>query len=224
MYLSKVTLKHGPKMCELLSSKTGSDGYVAHQLLWDLFPNDGGKKRDFLFHKEEKRGLPCFLVVSEDQPVETDALSVQTKSYSPQLTEGQQLAFTLTANPVVARKTAGKNNSVKHDVWMDAKKKAQEKNLEGFALAQACETASKEWLIRQGERCGFHLTMDSVLVDGYQQNRFYKGEDPIRYSTIHFEGVLTVTDPEAFTTMLGEGVGKSKAFGCGLMMVKPNKS
>ena len=147
---------------------------------------------------------------------------VQTKSFVPHLSIGQELAFTLVANPVVARKTKGKKHSIKHDVWMDAKKQAKEQALTDTQLIEACESASKDWLIHQGERCGFSLSRESILVDGYLQNCFYKGkgESPIRFSSIHYEGLLTVTDPEAFIQMLGVGLGKSKAFGCGLMLIR----
>lgn len=222
MFFSKVTLKQGPKLFGFLSEKSGSDGYAAHQLLWDLFPNDGSKKRDFLFYKDDRNGLPSFFVVSQEKPVETEALSVQSKEYTPQLSEGDKLAFTLVGNPVIARKTEGKNHSVKHDVWMDAKKEAKEKGFSPAEIRAACEDAAKEWLIRQGERTGFHCSEEYILIDGYQQNRFYKGKGkgPIRFSAVHYEGILTVTDPSAFTKMLAEGLGKSRAFGCGLMLVK----
>jgi len=39
-------------------------------------------------------------------------------------------------------------------------------------------------------------------------------------STVDFQGILTVTDPELFRKALYEGLGKSKAFGCGLMLVR----
>jgi CRISPR system Cascade subunit CasE len=42
----------------------------------------------------------------------------------------------------------------------------------------------------------------------------------IRYSTIDFQGVLNVTDSEKFQAVLFKGIGKAKAFGCGLMLVK----
>ncbi len=222
MFISKVTLKRGPELFNLLKQTMWSDGYVAHHILWDLFPNDGDKKRDFLFHKDEQGGIPQFLLVSETEPVETGGVSVISKTYSPQLVKGQQLAFSLVANPVVSRKVEGKKNSVKHDVWMDAKKQAKESGINGGSIVQACENASKLWLIHQGERCGFHLVEKDVMVDGYIQNRFYKGKKskPIRYSSIHYEGVLTITDTGKFIKMLYSGIGRSRAFGCGLMLIR----
>ena len=222
MFFSKVTLKQGQDLFTLLKQRKGNDGYIAHQLLWDLFPNDGEKKRDFLFHKDDKAEFSSFLLVSEEMPVANKGLSVVSKYYNPQLSEGQKLAFTLNANPVVSRKMEGKKSSVKHDVWMDAKKQSESKNLDKVSTMKACEDASKGWLIRQGERCGFQIEKSDILIDGYIQNRFYKrGKDKsIRFSSIHYDGVLTVTDSDLFTKMLFTGIGRSKAFGCGLMLVR----
>jgi CRISPR system Cascade subunit CasE len=222
MYISKVTLRQGPEFFKFINRKTGLESYALHQLLWSIFPNDGSKKRDFLFHKDEKSRVPSFFVVSQEKPVETEVLNVQTKDYKPSLAQGDKLAFKLAANPVVSRKTEGKKHSVKHDIWMDAKKAAKDMGLEAADIYSACEKAVKDWLIRQGKRSGFHCSEVDILVDGYQQHRFYKGKEksPIKFSSIHYAGALTVTDPEAFIGMLGKGIGKSKAFGCGLMLVK----
>jgi len=222
MFISKVTLKQGPDLFNLLKQKSGSGGYMAHQILWDLFPNDGNKKRDFLFHKDEKVGIPQFLLVSKERPINSIGVNILSKEYSPKLAVGQQLSFTLNANPVVSRKTEGKKNSVKHDVWMDAKNQSRRNNLDKTATVKVCEDASKEWLARQGVRCGFQIDKSNILIDGYLQNYFYKRgkEKSIQFSSIHYEGILTVSDVDKFTNMLFTGIGRSKAFGCGLMLVR----
>jgi CRISPR system Cascade subunit CasE len=60
-------------------------------------------------------------------------------------------------------------------------------------------------------------------VDGYIQHRFVKPKKKqmVQISTLDFTGLLTVTDPERFTTALFNGIGPAKGFGCGLMMVRP---
>jgi CRISPR system Cascade subunit CasE len=37
---------------------------------------------------------------------------------------------------------------------------------------------------------------------------------------VTFEGLLRVTDGNAFVSLLKNGIGPAKAFGCGLMLVK----
>jgi CRISPR system Cascade subunit CasE len=59
-------------------------------------------------------------------------------------------------------------------------------------------------------------------ASAYQQHLLRKkGNTNIRFSSIDFAGNLTVTDPEKFKQVLFSGIGPAKAFGCGLMLVKP---
>ena len=44
---------------------------------------------------------------------------------------------------------------------------------------------------------------------------------PVTFSEIDYEGVLTVTDPEKLTAALFGGIGRARAYGCGLMLVRP---
>lgn len=43
----------------------------------------------------------------------------------------------------------------------------------------------------------------------------------IQFSSVDYTGMLTVTDPGLFLQRLSQGYGKSRAFGCGLMLIKP---
>jgi CRISPR system Cascade subunit CasE len=38
--------------------------------------------------------------------------------------------------------------------------------------------------------------------------------------TVRYDGLLRITDPDAFRETLIRGIGPAKAFGCGLMLVK----
>lgn len=222
MFFSKVALKHGAEIFDILKEKQTSDGYVSHQILWKLFPNDGAKKRGFIYRKDERERIPQFLMVSAEKPTGIAGITVQSKPYDPQLSERQELLFSLVANPVIARKTEGKSRSVRHDVWMDAKKEGKEQGLDNEDLLLACEQAAKTWMVRQGTRHGFYVEENKVLVVNYQQNRFYKNRSSelIRYSTIQFEGKLVVVEPEKFRSMLFTGLGHAKGFGCGMMLIR----
>jgi len=41
----------------------------------------------------------------------------------------------------------------------------------------------------------------------------------MRVAVIDFEGFLTVTDPNLFVASLVCGIGRAKAYGCGLMLI-----
>ena len=40
------------------------------------------------------------------------------------------------------------------------------------------------------------------------------------YSTLDFEGVLTVSDPDTLLPAIARGFGAAKAYGCGLMLIR----
>ncbi|MFJ2110332.1 MULTISPECIES: type I-E CRISPR-associated protein Cas6/Cse3/CasE [unclassified Streptomyces] len=62
-----------------------------------------------------------------------------------------------------------------------------------------------------------------VRITDRQRHSFTKGGNGPRvtFHSATFEGRLRITDPTAFTTRLLEGIGPSKAYGCGLLTLAP---
>lgn len=220
MFLSRVTLnvaKLPPAMLHKWFSE--QQPYASHQWLWQLFPEE--RERCYLFRQEKSvssNGL--FYLLSARKPnLEHNLFRVETKPFSPQLHQGMRLHFCLRANPVVTR------NNKRSDVMMDAKFHARQQGIATDAWRQLQEQAAQRWLIEQGQRNGFCLL---PIVDGltnvvaYQPQRFVRrtGERPITFSAVDYAGYLTVTDPALFLDVLHSGLGKSKALGCGLLMIK----
>ncbi len=225
MYFSKIEICACQELMDWLKCNNFTS-YTVHQLLWELFPKDPGAKRKFLYRQEQNPNtrLPMFYVVSEDQPIhENRFLRIAgVKGYSPQLYVGQQLRFLSRINPVVSRMVKNRKRSQKHDVWADAKKRGRVDGLSGVDLLEFMEKESRLWLISRAEKNGFSLKKDRVALDGYQSHRFRKAARgrEIKYGSLDFTGVLSVTDIDLFKETLFYGIGRSKAFGCGLMMVK----
>lgn len=61
MYLSRITLHTGQLLPAQLLHLVGRGEYVMHQWLWDL---SGGKERQFLYRREEPRGVSLFCPVA----------------------------------------------------------------------------------------------------------------------------------------------------------------
>ena len=61
-----------------------------------------------------------------------------------------------------------------------------------------------------------------VAVDGYDQHRISRtgSARSMSYSTLDFEGILTVGDPGTLLPAIAHGFGAAKAYGCGLMLVQ----
>ncbi|WP_279084055.1 type I-E CRISPR-associated protein Cas6/Cse3/CasE [Gilliamella apis] len=219
MYFSRVTLKLN-RLPYVMQQKMQNSGlYAIHQWLWQLFPNQ--EKRCFLFREERIGKGYQYYLLSEIAPLTNHELFlVETKPYQPKLTVGMKLIFSLRANPVVFK------NGKRSDVMMNAKYLAKQQGLDNEIKIRQNEAAIN-WLIKQSESRGFSLSMiDGQQLDctviNYTQEQFIKKSTlkPITYSSVDYQGVLTVTDVDLFLNTIYQGVGKSKGFGCGLFLVK----
>lgn len=214
MYFSKIQIKEGPTLFHFLKESKYKDLYAAHQLLWRSFPEDKNAKRDFLFYQDESENMPCFYVVSSRKPSNHDLFYINAKEYSPRFNLGQKLCFKILANPIVSK--SGK----KHDVWMNAKHEARSMQITGEDVYSHCEKRTKEWLTKRSESLGFNLQSDDFVISRNVNKQFRKKGRNVSFAMVEFEGVLEVSNVTPFLNMLYEGIGSSRAFGCGLMMVK----
>lgn len=217
MYFSRIELRHDAHAVNRAGRALGGDGYRLHQALWRLFQ---GENRDFLYRRVESEHWPCFYIVSAHPPQDREELwSIQVKDYDPRLVAGQRLAFSLCANPVVT-KTGSTGKPVRHDVVMDTKTTSRQTG-EAIAQAELIQEAGYSWLSRRAGKNGFQL--EALRVGGYRQHRLLKarGRNPIRFSTLDFDGVMTVMEPDRLRRTLFDGIGPAKAFGCGLLLVRP---
>lgn len=232
MYLSRIRVDLNGLDRDALFAVMGGDAYAAHQLLWRLFPDHDGP-RPFLFRQEMEddqltpdqapRGLPLFYTLSATEPmVLPGLLAVESKPFAPELTVGDRLAFRLRANPTIARKAGNAKHSKRSDVLMHAKSAYPPGERASEACKQAMDTAARDWLTSRGEAYGFALTV-APDVGAYRQHALKKvgRSDELQFSSVDYEGLLDVTDPGRLIETLAHGIGRAKAFGCGLMMVRP---
>lgn len=139
----------------------------------------------------------------------------QTYDYEPllsRLAKGDTWAFRLTANPVhsIRRKADEPTKVTAHVGWrhqMDWLLQRQKKA--GFAVLE------KE----PEQRLQTELDHYDLTVHDRRQLEFTKPgqRKPVTLVTVTFDGRLQVTDPEAFRRTLTVGLGRAKAYGCGLM-------
>lgn len=214
MYLSKISLIPGRATQAVAQTLKHNGAYAEHQVLWQLFSDQG--QRSFLFRQEQKAGEMEFFVLSETMPLPHAAFRVRTKAFSPRLYAGQKLAFNLRANPTVYV------NRKRHDVLMHAKHAAKQQGLEPMQVAVAMEEAAQQWLSNT-KRChewGVSLA-HAPLVETYSQHQSRKKDNSIQFSSVDYQGVLTVIDPNRFWEQYRQGFGRAKALGCGLMLIRP---
>lgn len=133
--------------------------------------------------------------------------SGETKEYLPfleKLQNGQRWQFRLRANPV--------RNSAKET----------DKSGRGKVFAHVTAEQQIQWLMARAEACGIALKQEEFTIVHTDWKRFYKGsrgQHQIVLRTATFEGILSITDVERFRLSLTRGIGKAKAYGCGLMTI-----
>lgn len=221
LFLARARLRRDGAVAALARLLVPSEGNAraaaAHRLVWALFAGDPAADRDFLW-REEAPGQ--FLALSPRPPADPDRLfDLEVKEFAPALAPGDHLGFALRANPVVARSTAPGARGRRHDVVMDALRAIPHSERAGRRLEVAAQ-AARAWLVRQGAASGF-TPLGDPGVDGYETLRLPReGGRPIQFSRLDLDGVLRVDDPAAFLGRLAQGFGRSRAFGCGLMLIR----
>lgn len=81
-------------------------------------------------------------------------------------------------------------------------------------IAWFCERASKAW--------GFTVSQETVRANKVDVLSFKsKTQEPITLAQAHIQGTLRVTDPDAFRKSFTSGIGRGRAFGCGLLQIVP---
>lgn len=199
-----------------VSGRVARNLYDVHRRLWTLFPdlplesrqNAQSTRQGFLFRVEEQHpgGALRALVQSRLAPVAADGVAVVgCREFSPQPKLGQILAFLLTANPV---KTI-----------VDAERESKPgKTGTKCRVPLLREDEQLLWLTRKLDDAAEIL---SPVARGHAPIHFRKGGRPGKVAQVTFEGLLRVRDSGSLLALLENGIGHAKAFGCGLLLVRP---
>ncbi|WP_206343463.1 type I-E CRISPR-associated protein Cas6/Cse3/CasE [Streptomyces mesophilus] len=159
------------------------------------------------------------------------------RDYTPllqQIAQGRRFAFRLTANPV-QNTTQPDKPTPRQQQRLDAGQRR------GLRLGHRTAAAQLNWFLTRTARWGFDIppapqldgthTADGqpprdVRITNRHHRTFAKGtvtakEAHVVMNAVTFEGQLQVTDPDLFTERLLNGIGPTKAYGCGLLTLAP---
>lgn len=206
----------------LLPAEEGARVGAAHRLIWSLFADGSDRRRDFLWREI---GPGAFLALARRPPADPhDLFHLDWKPFALSLSPGQRLGFSLRANPTVSMPGGQGQRGKRRDAVTRAIGALAHERCPDQRRAQravAAEAAASAWLARQGERSGFTPDPDRLTIEAEDWVTIPRSGKPISFLALTFEGVLTVRDPAAFLDRLLQGFGAAKAFGCGLMLVRP---
>ncbi|MCX4690701.1 type I-E CRISPR-associated protein Cas6/Cse3/CasE [Kitasatospora purpeofusca] len=83
--------------------------------------------------------------------------------------------------------------------------------------------AADGWWTRQAENAGLQVTtLHSTPLDAARGAR-RSDQRPIKHDRVLFEGTAVITDADRLRSRLSDGIGKGKAYGCGLLSIAPHR-
>lgn len=203
----------GRQLVAQLLAGARQDG--GHRLVWNLFAANPDAPRDFLYREVEPG---AFLAVSARAPTPEPAIwDARVQPYAPALATGQRLRFILRANPTVSRSRSERAPSRRIDVVDEARRRAG-----GRLPRDQMQAVALDWLAARGERLGVAFDTEACVADRREVHAFARPKTaPATLASVDFSGRLEVRDPALLSKALVQGVGRGKAFGMGLLLLRP---
>lgn len=211
------------------------DGYAWHALLAAVFGTPAAPRP---FRVQTRRGRPPILLFYSDKDAATlteAAAFADPQAYAalgmeglatrpmPLLPEGRRLAFDLRVRPIQRMDRDGDRRRIRErDVLVAAREAADDPKL-------PAESVYPDWVTAQLARHGAavdRLTLRALEGDDVQR-RGPPGKDgrrPLRRIAGHsvvVDGVLRIEDAAAFRIALARGIGRHRAFGYGMLLLRP---
>ena len=192
----------------VLKATGGDDGDGPGRVLWRVDGRARGTTASlYLLSPSEP---DCSQIIQEAGTAGEQARTLDYSPFLERLGAGQQWAFRLAANPSYSA--------------------SRGPGARGTRFGHVTVEQQRQWLVARAPGYGFELApvddegADTSVVVVRRERPVFRRENPTRRArdrvTINrtvYEGVLRVTDAEALRRALVAGIGRSKAYGCGLM-------
>ena len=78
-----------------------------------------------------------------------------------------------------------------------------------------------QWFADRAPRWGFSVDPGAVEVTSKKVVTFRKDNSKVTLSQADLRGTLEVTDKDIFSESFANGIGRGRAFGCGLLQIIP---
>lgn len=179
-----------------------TDSYSLHRIVYDLFEDVRGGDRlsgsGILFaDKGVRQGVSQVLVLSDRLPRSPRSGTLETRPLPESFLQASAYRFEVIINP------------------------ARRDNRSGRIKAVRGREAIVEWFCERGPRWGFDVHAASLLATDIRADRFSRGCGTLTIARATLTGTLHVTEREAFVRSACQGIGRARAFGCGLLQILP---
>lgn len=177
------------------------DSYSLHKMVYDLFEDvRGGNSQEhsgILFVDKGGLRVKRVWILSDRAPRPPLQGELQTKMLPPAFLQFPHYDFEVVINPVRRNNQSGKLVPLRHGEDV---------------IPWFCEKTSS-W--------GFSVCPTALQVADLTVDVFSKGGRQVTLGKATLSGSLQVTDREKFTAAVSHGIGRGRAFGCGLLQIAP---
>jgi len=229
MFLSRVRLNPARRSARPVLASP----HVLHAAVLAAFPDPSPRDTGrVLWRLDTTPTAATVYVVSPERPDFTHLVeqagwpslpeSWEARPYSPLLdglVVGHRYRFRLTANPVRSTRPS------------DA-----ERGERGKVFGHVTSAQQEDWLLSRASRLGFTIAetatghdlegnstvpLPHFAVTHSESLSFSRRETRVTLRVATYDGLLEVTDPDAFRHALTHGIGRAKGYGCGLLTIAP---
>ena len=219
---------------QLMSRQAFDEGYAMHCLLTESFgelapqpfrlitPRSKGNRRKGVFYGYGPAGADALRGAAAQfaDPLQDRVLpgsSLEGKPMPAAWKAGARLGFEVLTRPTVRRARGHRNPGGE----VDAFQREAERYAPG-AMPRGREEVYKDWLSEQLQRHG-GAELEEARLASFQRTRVIRrrGSRPIEGPDALMSGALTITDGEAFSKLLARGIGRHRAYGYGMLLLRP---
>lgn len=171
------------------------DTYGLHKFIYSLFP---GAKRDFLYYemRGDARGKKI-LVISQKVPEIPDHIVIEIKKIPEDYFDNKMYAFQIKLNPFTKDSKTSRYIPIKGHGNLST------------------------WFIEHQLKWGFEVEEDTLEIFDWKVEMIETRNGIIPFNSATYKGVLKVIDKELLENYFKKGIGKGKAFGFGLLQIRP---
>jgi len=183
-------------------------------MVWSLFPSADGAQRDFLYRQTSETE---FIIVSKREPiVDPRKWTIRMKPYHPKLVQGQLYGFSLRINSVISVSQPGRAKSIRVNIFGQTASDSLKDNPDFH------QDRALDWLEPKLRRCGFEMSKSRSTLAHYGGLRLDRGRAAdLKLPYVDIEGVIRVAEPAECRDALFSGIGRGRAFGLGLLLIRP---
>lgn len=179
-----------------------ADSYSVHRVVYDLFDpvraeGDQGHSGILYVDRGERRQERLVLVLSNRQPRVPACGTLETRVLQDAYLDFPAYRFEIVVNPVRRDNRTRKIMPVRG------------------------RASVARWFVDKAPAWGFSVQEESLQVIEITVDTFSKGTERVTLGKARLTGTLHVTDRQRFGQSLRQGIGRGRAFGCGLLQIVP---